>query len=55
MEELSSEVVSSDKLVKAQEGESLASTREQTQKNPEREKVRSEGLFKRKRIDDLNS
>jgi hypothetical protein len=48
-------VVLSEKLVKAQEGEFLASIVEQTQVKPEREKFRSEGLFKRKRIDDLNS
>jgi hypothetical protein len=48
-------VVPSEKSVKAQEGEFLASLEEQIQVKPEWEKVRSEGLFKKKRIDDLNS
>jgi hypothetical protein len=48
-------VILSGKLVKAQEGEFLTSIVEQTQVKPEREKFRSEELFKRKRIDDLNS
>jgi hypothetical protein len=48
-------VIQSGKLVKSQEGEFLASLVEQTQVKPERGKFQSEELFKRKRIDDLNS
>jgi hypothetical protein len=43
------------KLVKAQEGEFLTSTVEQTQKKPNRGSFGAGELFKRKRIDDLNS
>ena len=48
-------MILSGKLVKAQEGEFLASIVEQSQVKPEREKFRSGGLFKKKRINDLNS